>query len=111
MLVPRKSHITLGIFRNHLAMIYELLIGFNSTKLYVGEPLERLNCLNMAAEYVQSNKEMKTRFMWLSRRLKSAYTICFPSGELTDIETTKAQFYLAIRSIIYKQTKGDAPNA
>lgn len=49
--------------------------------------------------------------MGLSRRLKSAYTICFPSGELTAEETTKAQFYLAIRSIIYKQTKGDAPDA
>ena len=106
-----ELNITLGIFRNHLAMIDELLVGFNATKFYVGEPLERLNCLNMAAEYVQSNKEMETRFMGLSRRLKSAYTICFPSGELTDVETTKAQFYLAIRSIIYKQTKGDAPDA
>ena len=54
---------------------------------------------------------MQTRFMGLSRRLKSAYMICFPSGELTDAETAKAQFYLAIRSIIYKQTKGDAPDA
>ena len=49
--------------------------------------------------------------MGLSRRLKSAYQICFPSGELTDEETVTAQFYLAIRSIIYKQTKGDAPDA
>lgn len=106
-----ELNITLGIFRNHLAMIDELLVGFNATKFYTGEPLERLTCLNMAAEYVQSNKEMETRFMGLSRRLKSAYTICFPSGELTDIETAKAQFYLAIRSIIYKQTKGDAPDA
>ena len=54
---------------------------------------------------------MQTRFMGLSRRLKSAYMICFQSGELTDAETSKAQFYLAIRSIIYKQTKGDAPDA
>ena len=92
-------------------MIDELLVGFNATKFYTGEPLERLNCLNNAAEYVQSSKEMETRFMGLSRRLKSAYTICFPSGELTDIETAKAQFYLAIRSIIYKQTKGNAPDA
>ena len=51
------------------------------------------------------------RFMGLSRRLKGAYVICFPSGELTDEETAKSQFYLAIRSIIYKQTKGDAPDA
>ena len=87
-----ELNISLSIFRNHLAMIDELLVGFNATKFYTGEPLERLTCLNMAAEYVQSNKEMETRFMGLSRRFKNAYTICFPSGELTDIETAKAQF-------------------
>ena len=106
-----ELNITLGIFRNHLALIDELLVSFNASKFYTGTPLERLNCLNSAAEYVQVSKEMQTRFMGLSRRLKSAYMICFPSGELTDAETAKAQFYLAIRSIIYKQTKGDAPDA
>jgi type I restriction enzyme R subunit len=49
--------------------------------------------------------------MSLSRKLKAAYDICFPTGELTDGEVTQAQFYLAIRSIIYKQTRGDAPDA
>ena len=48
--------------------------------------------------------------MGLSRRLKEAYHICFPSGELTDEEVAKAQFYLAIRSIIYKQVRGTAPD-
>ena len=43
--------------------------------------------------------------------MKSAYGICFPSGELTEKETATAQFYLAIRSIIYKQTQGNAPDA
>src|SRR5699024_9338136 len=103
--------ITIGIFRNHLKMIDDLLLGFNASTFFTGEPLERLNCLNSAAEYVQSRKDTETRFMGLSRRLKSAYNICFPSGELTDEETVKAQFYLAIRSIIYKQTKGNAPDA
>lgn len=106
-----ELNISLSIFRNHLALIDDLLNGFNATKFYSGEPLERLMCLNMAAEYVQISKEMETRFMGLSRRLKGAYMICFPSGELTDAETSKAQFYLAIRSIIYKQTKGDVPDA
>lgn len=106
-----ELNISLSIFRNHLALIDDLLNGFNATKFYNGEPLERLMCLNMAAEYVQTGKEMETRFMGLSRRLKGAYMICFPSGELTDEETSKAQFYLAIRSIIYKQTKGDVPDA
>lgn len=106
-----EINISLGIFRNHLALIDELISGVNASKFYFGNPLERLECLNNSAEYVQSNKDMENRFMGLSRRLKDAYMICFPTGELTDNETSKAQFYLAIRSIIYKQTKGDAPDA
>jgi len=106
-----ELNISLAVFRNHLALIDELLNGFNATKFYCGKPLERLLCLDMAAEYVQTSKEMETRFMGLSRKLKAAYEICFPSGELTDAETSKSQFYLAVRSIIYKQTKGDAPDA
>lgn len=106
-----ELNISLGIFRNHLKLIDDLLVNFNAQKFFSGDPLERLNCLNDAAEYVQTGKELQTRFMGISRRLKSAYVICFPSGELTEEETAKAQFHLAIRSIIYKQTNGDAPDA
>ena len=103
--------ITLGIFRNHLALIDELMMNFDARRFHTGEPIERLACLNDATEYVQLSKDFQVRFMELSRILKSAYQICFPSGELSDRETAVAQFYLAIRSIIYKQTKGDAPDA
>lgn len=106
-----ELNISLSIFRNHLSLIDEVMSGFDARRFYTGSPLERLNCLNDAAEFVQIKKDTQTRFMGLSRRLKGAYSICFPSGELTDEETSKAQFYLAIRSIIYKQTKGDATDA
>lgn len=106
-----EINITLGIFRNHLVMIDDLMIGFNAIRYYTGTPLERLYCLNDAAEYVQYDKETQTRFMRLSKVLKNAYQIVFPTGELSDKEVAKAQFYLAIRSIIYKQTIGDAPDA
>jgi type I restriction enzyme R subunit len=103
--------ISLAVFRNHLALLNELMHNFNATEFYNGDPLERLHCLNAAAEYVQINKQMENRFMNLSLKLKAAYEICFPSGDLTELETSKAQFYLAIRSIIYKQTKGNVPDA
>ena len=103
--------VALGIFRNHLAMIDGLMVNFDSSAFHTGKPLERLGCLNRAAEYVQLSKELQTRFMGLTRILKSAYQICFPSGELSDRETAMSQFYLAIRSVVYKQTKGDAPDA
>lgn len=106
-----EIQVSLGIFRNHLALLDELMSCFDATMFHHGTPLERLNCLNQAAEYIQQKKVMQTRFMGLSRRMKSAYQICYPSGELLDKETATAQFYMAIRSIIYKQTKGDAPDA
>lgn len=106
-----EINVTLGIFRNNLSLIDDLMERFDSRRFIIGEPLERLKCLNDAAEYVQESKERQTRFMGLSKILKNAYQICMPSGELTDIETAKAQFYMAIRSIIYKQTIGDAPDA
>lgn len=103
--------LSLQVVRNHLALISELLTGVDQTRFMVGSPIERLLCLNDAAEFVQRSKEMQNRFMGLTKRLKSAFEICVPSGELTDAEVTQAQFYLAVRSILYKQTKGDAPDA
>ena len=101
---------SLEIFRNHLKLIDDLMINFNATDFYVGSPLERLQCLNRAAEYVQNIKDVETRFMGLTRRMKAAFNIVLPTGELLDNEISKAQFYLAIRSIIYKQTIGNAPD-
>lgn len=105
-----ELNVSLDIFRNHLSMLDSLMCDFDAHDFYTGQPLARLMCLNRAAEYVQLSKEMQTRFMGLTRRLKAAFGICNPSGELSVAEVSKAQFYLAVRSIIYKQTRGDAPD-
>lgn len=63
---------TLGIFRNHFSMVDDLMNGFDATHFLVGKPLERLGCLNDAAEYVQASKEIQTRFMGLTRVFKRA---------------------------------------
>lgn len=102
---------SLKIYRNYLALIENIFLKFDKSKFLNGEPLERLICLNEAAEFIQMKKETQKEFMGLSRRLKAAYNICFPSGELTDREVSLGQFYLAVRSIIYKQTRGSAPDA
>ena len=102
--------VTLKIFRNQLSIINDLLTNFDGTDFYEGSPVERLLCLNRGAEYVQRSDEMEERFMYHSRRMKLAYEIVYPSGELSDDEAETAQFYLAVRSIIYKQTKGTSPD-
>lgn len=109
--IIKEIDIAIATFRNHLQLLLELMHGFDPSKFFFGEPLERLNCLNKGAEFFQVSKEKENRFMGLSKRLKSAYEICLPSGELTEGEVRKAHFFLAIRSIIYKQTNETAPDA
>ncbi len=103
---------TLKILRNHIELVSNLLHGFNDSDFFnSNNPLSRLHCLNNAAEFIMAVNENQIRFMGLTKRLKAAYEICYPSGLLTEEETGKCQFYLTIRSIIYKLTKGSAPDA
>jgi len=101
---------SLIVVRNHLDLLAKLLHKFDGSKYFNGSPLEQLNTLNMAAEFVQLTKEMETRFMGLVKRLKAAYDICAGSEELTQQERDYTHFYLAVRSIVFKLTKGDAPD-
>ena len=101
---------SLIIVRNHLDLIAKILHKFDGSAYFNGTPLQQLNTLNMAAEFVQRTKELETRFMGLVKRLKAAYDICAGSEELTQLERDYTHFYLAIRSILCKLTKGDAPD-
>ncbi|GHS84892.1 restriction endonuclease subunit R [Bacteroidia bacterium] len=96
--------------RNHLDLLSKIFHKFDNTKYFAGGALEQLNTLNMAAEYVQQTKEVETRFMGLVKRLKAAYDICAGSEQLTQQERDYTHFYLAVRSIVAKLTKGDAPD-
>ncbi|WP_203293587.1 type I restriction endonuclease subunit R [Luteirhabdus pelagi] len=101
---------SLVVVRNHLDVLSKLMHTFDNSKYFNGSPLEQLNTLNMAAEFVQRTKETETRFMGLVKRLKAAYDICAGSEELTQKERDYTHFYLAVRSIVFKLTKGDAPD-
>jgi len=101
---------SLIIVRNHLDLLEKLFHTFDSTKYFKGSTIEQLNSLNEAAEYVQQTKEFETRFMGLVKRLKAAYDICAGSEQLTQKERDFTHFYLAVRSIVFKLTKGNAPD-
>jgi type I restriction enzyme R subunit len=101
---------SLIVVRNHLDLLAKVFYKFDSSKYFDGSALEQLNTLNMAAEYVQLTKELETRFMGLVKRLKAAYDICAGSEQLTQIERDFTHFYLAVRSIVFKLTKGNAPD-
>lgn len=98
------------ITRNHLDLLAKLFHTFDSSKYFNGTAIQQLNTLNLAAEYVQQTKEFEIRFMGLVKRLKAAYDICAGSEQLTHSERDFTHFYLAVRSIVFKLTKGNAPD-
>ncbi|GLS84685.1 type I restriction endonuclease subunit R [Paraferrimonas haliotis] len=98
------------IVKDHLALLKNVFHGFDNSLYFTGSPLEQLNCLNDSANFVLQIEKRKKLMMDLTRRLKSAYDICVGSSELSVYNKADIHYYLAVRSIIYKLTKGEAPD-
>jgi type I restriction enzyme, R subunit len=98
------------IVKDHLDLLGLMFHKFDSKPFFNGTPVEQLHCLNMAAEFVQLTQDIEKRFMHLIKRLKAAYDICSGSEALTQSERDRIHFYLAMRAIVFKLTKGNAPD-
>lgn len=98
------------VVKDHLDLLAKIFHKFDEKPYFNGEPLEQLHTLNMAAEYVQAAEELEKRFMFLVKRMKTAYDICCGSEEFTQKERDYIHFYIAVRSIVFKLTKGSAPD-
>lgn len=99
-----------AILRDCLDLLRMLFHKFDDSKYFSGTPLEKLLCLNNAAEFVQMTEEIETRFMSTVIRLRSAYNLSISSNSLTQHERDYVHLYIAIRSIIFKLSKGEAPD-
>lgn len=98
------------VVKDHLDLLGRIFHKFNSTPYFSGSPLEQLETLNMAAEFVQLTQELEKRFMSLTKRLKAAYDICSGNEAFGPDHRDRIHFYLAVRSIVFKLTKGDVPD-
>lgn len=98
------------VVKDHLDLLKKLFHKFDASAYFGGSPLEQLDCLNRAAEYVQITQKMEQRFIFLMQRLKAAYDICCGSEDFSQAERDHVHFYLAVRSIVFKLTKGNAPD-
>ncbi|MEN2400623.1 HsdR family type I site-specific deoxyribonuclease [Flavobacterium sp. MC2016-06] len=94
--------------KDQLDLLGRLFHKFDKSGYFSGTPLEQLKTLNQASEFIQLTQELEKRFMYIVKRLKSAYDICSGSRIFSEIERDEIHFYLAVRSIIFKLTKGVA---
>lgn len=98
------------VVKDQVDLLHKLFHKFDSSKYFNGTPLQQLNTLNKGAEFAQITQEIEKRFMYIVKRLKAAYDICSGSEAFSHHERDEIHFFLAVRSIVFKLTKGVAPD-
>lgn len=101
---------SITIVKDQMEVLGQMFCNFNSRDFFCGAPKEQLDCLNRAVEYVQLSEELETRFMAAVKRMKQAFNLCSSSEKFTDEDKDVIHFYCAVRSVLFKLTKGDAPD-
>lgn len=101
---------SITIVKDQLEVLAQMFHNFNSSDFFNGTAKEQLHCLNRAVEYVQLSEELETRFMAAVKRMKQAFNLCSSSEKISDEEKSYIHFYCAVRSILFKLTRGDAPD-
>jgi type I restriction enzyme R subunit len=110
------------LFREELEILKQLFSGYDLTPFLdpMGDPIERYRILAKAAEFVfMSTEELKraskngktvekvsfkTYFLKTVKRMRAAYDICQPSGELGEEESALAQCFMAIAGFVRKMS-------
>ena len=101
---------SINIVKDQLEVLSQMFHNFNNNYFFNGTPKQQLECINKAVEYVQLTNELETRFMAAVRRMKQAYNLCSSSDKFSDGDKDYIHFYCAVRSVLFKITKGDAPD-
>ena len=110
------------VFREELSILKKLFYGYDLKPFLdpAGDPVERYKLLAKAAEYVfASTQEMNTEnnggksvskvsskkyFLTTVKRMRAAYDICQPSGDLSEEESALAQCFMAIAGFVRKMS-------
>lgn len=110
------------VFREELLILKDLFAGYDLSPFLKPDtdPVERYTLLAKAAEYVftsteelqsESRNQKSTRkvsfneyFLKTVKKMRAAYDICQPSGELGEEESSLAQCFMAIAGFVRKMS-------
>lgn len=98
------------LIKDQLDLLRQFFYQFDSTKYFEGYPVEQLQCLNKASELVLQTEKSEHFFVEVTKKLKNAYNLACGANDFTEREIDEIHFYFAIKSIVVKLTKGEAPD-
>jgi len=100
-----------SILKNELQILKEMLHELDFSPFFGDNPLDRLQFLQRAAEYILANSvkekgkvSFDVKFKGEVKRLRAAYNICNPAGVLSDDEIAWSQCFMGIMSFVSKIT-------
>lgn len=102
---------SITLVKDELDIIRRMFGEFDYSVFTTGTPLEQLDCLNRGAELMQRTKEQENLFMGHAKKLKSAFNLCSNSDQISDAEREEIHYFCGVRSVIYKLTIGEFPDA
>lgn len=101
------------IFANELQILKEMLTKLDFSIFFGDDHWKRLQFLQDAAEYILANTVEKKgevsfmkKYQGHIKRLRSAYNILNPAGELNEKESAWAQCFMGISAYVSKMTTG-----
>lgn len=105
--------VSLAIFKDFMEKINELLYELDYSAFFKADitPGQRLNVIQTGVEFVLKTKQRTDNFMAYVKRAKKAFDICIGHDQITEREVEQLHYYLCVRSVIYKMTIGDTPDA
>ena len=102
---------SVAMVKDELDILRRMFGNFDYRKFITGSELEQLETLNEGAELMQGTKDRETLFMGHTKKLKTAFDMCLSSEEITDKDRGDIHYFCGVRSIIYKLTRGESPDA
>lgn len=99
------------LVKDQLDILRRMFHRFDYSQFTKGTPLQQLNTLNKGAEFIQTTKEQENLFMGHTKKLKSAFNLCSNSEEFSTADREDIHYFTGVRSIIYKLTVGETPDA
>lgn len=104
---------SLVIFKDFMDRIIKLMNGLNYDSFFTDTitPLERLTVIQKGVEFVLADKSRRDNFMGFTQRAKKAFDVCIGHDEISDSEVEHLHYFMCVRSVIFKMTIGDTPDA
>ena len=106
------SDVAFVIFKDFMNKVEDLLAGFDYSRFFTTDlsEIDRLSLIQSGGEFVMSIKDRETNFMGFTLRIKKAFDICAGDPRMGTSDVDKMQYFMCVRSYIYKLIVDGTPD-